>query len=438
MKKGLRYIVFAIASLLLYSCGKDNGAETPSNNFTLNRDDIIGCWKVIQAKYDEGAKMTDWAFEDTYATFEENGLYKGEGYFGDGEGTYSVSGNVITTKVDNVPYIIYEVTGIEEDKSKANLTATLQSNQMKIWMVVEKSEYIEIVPPKVVSDEQSFNQDGQVQTYVAAIYNDLSNFAERKRSIEEKIMAGKFEVLSATNDDIKNAWTYAYSALRKINVALDALKDNGNSFVNKYIPHLHALRAFVAYNLTSLWGDVPYTTDSSQEAAMNIKICKIEDILKSAVEDIELYNTDYANPFTSAAYYEFFNPTARQLLQGEIELTRGNTTLAKNLFSIDLDRVEGLKTSDVIFDFRKLNANNELEIVSFVYFKAWVDILRKEADGKLEDSVASWKDENVFGYWQLLKRIGKAEEVTGCQAYQLLFPYPYMESAQLGYQNPGY
>jgi hypothetical protein len=125
--------------LLLYSCGKDNGAETPSNSFTLNRDDIIGCWKVIQAKYDEGAKMTDWAFEDTYATFEENGLYKGEGYFGDGEGTYSVSGNVITTKVNNVPYIIYEVTGIEEDKSKANLTATLQSNQMKIWMVVEKS-----------------------------------------------------------------------------------------------------------------------------------------------------------------------------------------------------------------------------------------------------------------------------------------------------------
>ena len=138
MRRLLTYLTVSIISVLTLSCGKDNVQEDEKNSFVLERADIIGCWKVIQAKYDETATMMAWSYEDTYVTFEENGLYKCEGYFGNSEGTYSVSGNVITTKVDNVPSIIYEVTGLED--GKVNLTATLQSNQMKIWVVVEKAD----------------------------------------------------------------------------------------------------------------------------------------------------------------------------------------------------------------------------------------------------------------------------------------------------------
>ena len=170
MKNILRYVLISIIPWLLACCGKDNGTETPTNTYSLNREDIIGCWKVIQAKYDEDAKMTDWAFEDTYASFEENGLYKGEGYFGNGEGTYSVAGNVITTKVDNVPYIVYEVTGLEGDK--ANLTATLQKNQLKIWMVCQRVENIEVTPPSSITDETVFNSETNVIAVLGSIYRN--------------------------------------------------------------------------------------------------------------------------------------------------------------------------------------------------------------------------------------------------------------------------
>ena len=445
MKKQLRDLLFAIFALLLIACGKDNGKDEPNNTFTLNREDIIGCWQVAQAKFDESAKMTDWPYEDTYATFEENGLYKGEGYFGNGKGTYSVSGNVITTKVDNVPYIVYEVTEISEDKSKANLTATLQSNQMKIWMVVEKSEFLDVNPPTVISDEQYFNQEGQVATYVAAIYNDLSKFAEKKLAIEDQLLSGKFSSLDANNSDVKSMWTYLYAALRKVNAALESLNDNGNGFVDRYIPHLKALRAFIAYNLTTLWGDVPFTTIASPDN--KIEIIKSDEILKLAAEDIgesygysSTYGYGYSMP-NFAKWYTYLNPCAAQVLYGEIKLTQGKLDEAKGHFNlgnaIKIGKEE-YSSWNSIFTFMKVNYEGQSEELAVVYNKLGISLLLKEANGKTDNLVNEWKDFSNYGYWQMLKRIGKAEEVTGCQKYQLLFPYPYLEAAYYGHQNEGY
>lgn len=446
MKKLLTYSILAIFCLFVLSCGKDNGTEDPKNSFTLNREDIIGCWKVTQAKYDEGAKMTPWAFEDTYATFEENGLYKGEGYFGKGEGTYSVSGNVITTKVDNTPYIVYEVTGFNEDKSEANLIATLQSNQMKIWMVVSKTEYLDIEPPVVISDENFFNQEGQIATYVAGLYNDLSKFAEKKLEIEEQLISGDFSSLNANNKDIKSLWTYLYSTLNKINAAIKALQDNGNGFVDNYVPHLKALRAFIAYNLSTLWGDVPFTTTSSPDN--KIEIMKSEDILKIASEDIgESYGYSssigygYSFSFFAADWYTYLNPVAAMVLQGEIKLTQGKLDEAKRYFNIGNTIKVGKEeyySWDMVFTFMKANNEGQSVVSVLVYYKLGIDLLMQEANGKTDNLVNSWKDLSHYGYWQMLKRIGKAEEVTGCKKYQLLFPYPQQDADYWIHQNEGY
>ena len=67
----------------------------PSDETPLDRELICGTWKIIRAKYSADAQLTEWEYEDTYAIFKENGIYKGEGYWGNGEGTYSVSGRNI-------------------------------------------------------------------------------------------------------------------------------------------------------------------------------------------------------------------------------------------------------------------------------------------------------------------------------------------------------
>ncbi len=75
-----------------------------------------------------------------------------------------------------------------------------------------------------------------------------------------------------------------------------------------------------------------------------------------------------------------------------------------------------------------------------IYSADDIRLLKKEADGDTDTLVQEKSEGNHYGYWQMLKRIGKAKEVTGCQDYQLLLPIPLAEIAtnpQLS-QNPGY
>ena len=47
---------------------------------------------------------------------------------------------------------------------------------------------------------------------------------------------------------------------------------------------------------------------------------------------------------------------------------------------------------------------------------------------------------NEYGYWTALKRLGKAQSITGCYDYELLMPIPYDEIIYnpMMTQNPGY
>ena len=64
-------------------------------------------------------------------------------------------------------------------------------------------------------------------------------------------------------------------------------------------------------------------------------------------------------------------------------------------------------------------------------------------DGKPDEDVESFwhaSEYTDYGYWAFLKRIRKAQEITGCYDYELLMPIP---SQDLSFypnfkQNPGY
>ena len=127
--------LFLIISFLtlLVSCDitiytGNNNNEAPSieekpTEVLFQKDDLYGTWKITKAKYAEDATMTEWEYEDTYATFKENGLYEGRGHMGNGEGTYSVSGNTITTFISNAPFITYEVISLTGAGAEIKATA---------------------------------------------------------------------------------------------------------------------------------------------------------------------------------------------------------------------------------------------------------------------------------------------------------------------------
>ena len=68
------------------------------------------------------------------------------------------------------------------------------------------------------------------------------------------------------------------------------------------------------------------------------------------------------------------------------------------------------------------------------------DGLETEWEEMIKTSEITGKKESCYGYWAALKRLGKAEEITGCYDYELLMPFSHEESIMNPklQQNPGY
>ena len=93
------FLIISLLSLLtscdinIYTGDKNDDApnlEDKPTETLFQREDLYGTWKITKAKFALDANMTEWEYEETYATFKENGLYEGEGHWGDGEVCYGV------------------------------------------------------------------------------------------------------------------------------------------------------------------------------------------------------------------------------------------------------------------------------------------------------------------------------------------------------------
>ena len=350
MKRLLSYLLILALPALFLACSKGNevansgsddqngqgNTNTNTNDFSLNREDIIGCWQVIQAKYSEDAKMTDWEFEDTYAEFKDNGLYEGKGYFGNGQGTFSVEGNVITTKIDNVPFIVYEVTALEDEQ--AELTATLQSNKQKIWMVCKKvDDYIEENPVTVISEDTYFSNENDVAMMINALYASFASFMIHKNALEEEIVAGNLQELNPSSSRIKNLWAEAYVVIRRATTVTDKLQELSRFL--EYSAHAQFIRAIVGYHLATLWGNVPYYTTVPKDAS-DVWIPAVmprEDILESAYKELtEGFVSDFERPFVlkSIAKENYLNGDVINVIASEILLALSRNADAGNRESL--------------------------------------------------------------------------------------------------------
>lgn len=400
----------------------DPGTGSSDAGFSLNRDDIIGTWGIVQAKFDASATMTDWELEDTYFTFKENGLFSCEGYFGDAEGTYSVVENMITAKLDNQPFIVFEVTSLKDEELE--ITATLASNQLKIWMICRKSAFIDTQPSQPVTEDDFFTSESMLQTYIAGIYNSLIPFIEKKSAIEKICVDGRFDLIMPASQDILSAWAYAYKVLNMTNLAYQHLREKDVDNKEDYLSHLRVIRGYIAYNLTTLWGDVPYTSEPlNVEDVLPVKTQAY--ILDAAIKDLSV-RPDYK--FGSSPDYQFMNTTVSVILRAEAYLTLGNEQPA-------LEVLDYVMPAEMIFQYYM----NDTWIP--LYTSAYFDLLKLEASGSVDDLPEKWQQASMrTGYWQMLKRIGKAQEETGCQDYQLLLPIPQAELDRNPNlcQNPGY
>lgn len=119
MKKLLLLMAFVLP--MLASCSKDD------DNDLVTVSDIVGTWKLVQYSNTNGNYMA-WPFQTTTATFNANGTYSGSGYFGNGDGTWRQSGNIITTYIEGQEYIKYEVIELSKNSCTLKMYATSDSS----------------------------------------------------------------------------------------------------------------------------------------------------------------------------------------------------------------------------------------------------------------------------------------------------------------------
>lgn len=109
-------LLMCIASIAFVSCEKDE-----DNTFSTNQ--IIGTWATTQG-YVGGEWIDIPSFSDMYATmtFYEDGRYYGDNeLFGSGWGTYTLSGNTLTTYFEGKLFYTYTIKSLTDTSAEVTM-----------------------------------------------------------------------------------------------------------------------------------------------------------------------------------------------------------------------------------------------------------------------------------------------------------------------------
>ena len=115
MKKYLFLLLtLVVTSFAFVSCSDDDDNQYNSA--------IVGTWKITAVKTSQSGSYIGWPFETTYASFKSDGTYYGSGYFGTGNGTWSIKGNTINTYVGGKLYVSYEIISVTSTTSELKMS----------------------------------------------------------------------------------------------------------------------------------------------------------------------------------------------------------------------------------------------------------------------------------------------------------------------------
>lgn len=129
MKKYLFILLtLVVVSFAFVSCSSDDDDD---NQYTSA---IVGTWKLTEVRMSETGSYITWPFKTTYASFKSDGTYYGSGYFGTGNGTWSLKGNTIKTYVDGKLYVSYNILSVTSTDAELKMTA----DDASLWIKCKK------------------------------------------------------------------------------------------------------------------------------------------------------------------------------------------------------------------------------------------------------------------------------------------------------------
>lgn len=130
MRKICLLIALFAIGIMVSSCSKDDDVDLGS--FDYPTEQLFGTWKASTI-YASGRwiAVSDYPRYNMSITFNRDGTFSGEGYLGNGSGTYKLSGKTITTYVSENLYATYYVSSY--NAGVADFTITIGKESIRMY-----------------------------------------------------------------------------------------------------------------------------------------------------------------------------------------------------------------------------------------------------------------------------------------------------------------
>lgn len=220
----------------------------------------------------------------------------------------------------------------------------------------ENDAFTEAIPDDQLTEEDFFQDATTIQNALYGIYAKLVDFTTLQLTVEaiktKKITASNpYDLrLDANSRYISDLWESGYQCIHNANFMIEALSNyNPNIDVSTYITEVKLLRAFIYYNMTMLWGNIPLVTTP-------LSMSEVEYIQNEQNEILDFVYTELNEilPNLSVTFNEEKGGKSRMgyysalALAAEVKLLQGKKTEAINLLNkTEWDEFAGEQTEDI-------------------------------------------------------------------------------------------
>jgi len=415
-------------------------------------------WKVNSISIKRGASSI--ITEGKTIRFNEDGSCEG---FHSMENAWRINNGRIETyyKQTEEPIYVYTLLSSNSDELLVRIDGTLDNNLQAEVLLIK-----DIIPNSTTTEDNVFGSKEQILAILNSSYSACAEFQTWQFKLEDiRRNPNTVHQINANSAEVRNTWQYAYRTINIINLVLEkkdaVMEKMGNQDGKALIAELKALRAFVNYNIGMLFGNIPLLTKVLADNDNQITQSSQAEVFQFAYDEINSVLDDLRPSFEQENGQIRFNKDAGLMLKAELAMSLGNKQLAAaTLNQIDKSRYYNTRSASSSLDRSYIWAlhtqqNTYCPVYTVMHTNLYLyensgskdgldlPTIDLNKDGKPDEDVESFwhaSEYTDYGYWAALKRMGKAQEVTGCFDYELLMPIPAQEinSYPNFKQNPGY
>lgn len=415
-------------------------------------------WKVNSISIKRGASSI--ITEGKTIRFNEDGSCEG---FHSMENAWRINNGRIETyyKQTEEPIYVYTLLSSNSDELLVRIDGTLDNNLQAEVLLIK-----DIIPNSTTTEDNVFGSKEQILAILNSSYSACAEFQTWQFKLEDiRRNPNTVHQINANSAEVRNTWQYAYRTINIINLVLEkkdaVMEKMGNQDGKALIAELRALRAFVNYNIGMLFGNIPLLTKVLADNDNQITQSSQAEVFQFAYDEINSVLDDLRPSFEQENGQIRFNKDAGLMLKAELAMSLGNKQLAAaTLNQIDKSRYYNTRSASSSHDRSYIWAlhtqqNTYCPVYTVMHTNLYLyensgskdgldlPTIDLNKDGKPDEDVESFwhaSEYTDYGYWAALKRMGKAQEVTGCFDYELLMPIPAQEinSYPNFKQNPGY